>query len=99
MPYLFGTLNARILLIGSDSLVDHDLEEDQLCYGGVLKDLNDPLLLGVEYALDIFAIKKGLVPTYHPKNCLQIQPQVSVMFAIHSTSIPTTDINPRGTIY
>ena len=63
--------------LGSESLVEHDLEDDNEYHVELFKEIFDPLCLGAEYAEDIFAIKRQLEESYHPKQCLQIQPQVS----------------------
>ena len=63
--------------LGTESLSEHDFEEDSEYYKESFKDFFTPSSLGTEYEEDIFYIKRVLEKTYHPRQCLQIQPQVS----------------------
>ncbi|XP_071538305.1 uncharacterized protein [Panulirus ornatus] len=64
--------------LGADSLLDQDFSEDgsyELEGAATLTPLET--ILGLQYADDIFFVKKAMEGDYHPPNCMADQPQVT----------------------
>lgn len=72
--------------LGAESLIESDVEDEPDCY----KQGEPPpeAVLGLQYVDDVFAVKRDLEIRYHPRSCLNAQPQVrtdecAVEFEIH----------------
>ncbi|XP_018021837.1 uncharacterized protein LOC108678018 [Hyalella azteca] len=63
--------------LGAESLIEYDLEEENEPSADQRVDLPSDALLGLQYADDVFAVKKALEIKYHPLRCLENQPQVT----------------------
>lgn len=61
--------------LGAESLIEYDLEETTAEKETVIEPPPEALL-GLQYADDVFSVKRNLEKRFHPKNCLAAQPQV-----------------------
>ncbi|XP_045616986.2 cyclin-O protein B [Procambarus clarkii] len=64
--------------LGADSVLDQDFSEDGfLDVDGAPSNTPLEVVLGMQYADDIFAIRKTMEYRYHASNCMADQPQVT----------------------
>ncbi|KAF2358638.1 Cyclin C-terminal domain, partial [Trinorchestia longiramus] len=63
--------------LGAESLIEYDLEEENESSLDLRTDIPSDALLGLQYADDVFAVKRDLEVKYHPRKCLDGQPQVT----------------------
>lgn len=69
--------------LGAESLIEYDLEEEENeQVGDHRTELPADAVLGLQYADDVFSVKRELEVKYHPRNCLHNQPQVRYSYLV-----------------
>lgn len=61
--------------LGAESLIEYDMEQD-ISDTEAVAEPPPEALLGLQYADDVFAVKRELEVHFHPRNSLSTQPQV-----------------------